>query len=225
MVSVVSIATALVLDECKAASMVSVQDRRRFGRRCTHSLLEAVRGAGISQRTRRPYLRVLSIHVFGRRAAGSQRSWAREGLERLSAGSGIRSVVEQGQEGGISAAVEHHDGVMAWVWPRGQVGVRGRAVGRWRLIGDVPFEFESEVARASAVAEASHVESGAAAARHDVGLQGGLLMRSGGRWTESRSMEVVERQSAIESRQAEGTEARLIVHVTRDVTPTEVEAA
>ena len=39
------------------------------------------------------------------------------------------------------------------------MGIGGRAVGRWRLIGDVPFEFESEVARASAVAEASHVES------------------------------------------------------------------
>jgi hypothetical protein len=51
------------------------------------------------------------------------------------------------------------------------VGVGGRAVGRWRLIGDVPFEFESEVARASAMAEASHVKSSAAAARHDVVFQ------------------------------------------------------
>lgn len=51
------------------------------------------------------------------------------------------------------------------------MGVGGRAVGRWRLIGDVPFEFESEVARASAMAEASHVKSSAAAARHDVVFQ------------------------------------------------------
>lgn len=35
------------------------------------------------------------------------------------------------------------------------------------LRGDVPFEFVGEVARASALTEASHVEGGAAAARHD----------------------------------------------------------
>jgi hypothetical protein len=46
-----------------------------------------------------------------------------------------------------------------------------RRVGCWRLVGDVPFEFESEVARASAVAKASDIESSAAAARHDVKLQ------------------------------------------------------
>jgi hypothetical protein len=35
-----------------------------------------------------------------------------------------------------------------------------------RLDGDVPFEFVGQVARASALTEASHVEGGAAAARH-----------------------------------------------------------
>ena len=37
---------------------------------------------------------------------------------------------------------------------------------RERLGGDVPFEFICEVARARALAEAGHVEGGAAAARH-----------------------------------------------------------
>jgi hypothetical protein len=35
-----------------------------------------------------------------------------------------------------------------------------------RLDSDVPFEFVGEVARASALTEASHVEGGATAARH-----------------------------------------------------------
>jgi hypothetical protein len=38
--------------------------------------------------------------------------------------------------------------------------------GGWRFRSDVPFEFICEVARARALAEAGHVESGAAAARH-----------------------------------------------------------
>lgn len=40
---------------------------------------------------------------------------------------------------------------------------------RWRVCGDVPFELVGEVARASALAEAGHVEGGAAAARHGCG--------------------------------------------------------
>jgi hypothetical protein len=35
-----------------------------------------------------------------------------------------------------------------------------------RLDGDVPFEFVGQIARASALTEAGHVEGGAAAARH-----------------------------------------------------------
>ena len=37
---------------------------------------------------------------------------------------------------------------------------------RERLVGDVPFEFICEIARARALAEAGHVEGGSAAARH-----------------------------------------------------------
>jgi hypothetical protein len=40
---------------------------------------------------------------------------------------------------------------------------------RERLRGDVPFEFICEIARARALAEAGHIEGGAAAARHVVG--------------------------------------------------------
>ena len=93
------------------------------------------------------------------------------------------------------------------------MGIGGRAVGRWRLIGDVPFEFESEVARASAVAEASHVESSAAAARHDVKLQREMLMQSGGgRSRAAVEMEVVERE---QSNRRKRKEPRL-VRVARD---------
>ena len=45
--------------------------------------------------------------------------------------------------------------------------------------GDVPFEFICEIARARALAEAGHVEGGAAAARHvdggGVGEKGGVM--------------------------------------------------
>ena len=44
---------------------------------------------------------------------------------------------------------------------------------RGRLRGDVPFEFICEIARARALAEAGHVEGGAAAARHGDGGGGG----------------------------------------------------
>ena len=50
---------------------------------------------------------------------------------------------------------------------------------RERLRGDVPFEFVCEIARARALAEAGHVEGGAAAARHvdggGVGEKGGVM--------------------------------------------------
>jgi hypothetical protein len=54
-------------------------------------------------------------------------------------------------------------------------------IGGWRerLRGDVPFEFICEIARARALAEAGHVEGGAAAARHvdgsGVGEKGGVV--------------------------------------------------
>jgi hypothetical protein len=63
---------------------------------------------------------------------------------------------------------------------------------RERLGGDVPFEFICEVARARALAEAGHVEGGAAAARHfcsgglgergDVAVVGDGCRGRGGRW-------------------------------------------
>ena len=77
---------------------------------------------------------------------------------------------------------------------RNGVGIGGQAVGRWRLIGDVPFEFECEVARASAVAEASHVESSAAAARHDVVLQGDVDAKWLWKDRAAVDVEVVERE-------------------------------
>lgn len=60
---------------------------------------------------------------------------------------------------------------------RGQGSVRRDdggcdVAGRWRLCGDVPFEFVGEVARASALTEASHVKS-SATARHDDDESGG----------------------------------------------------
>jgi hypothetical protein len=51
---------------------------------------------------------------------------------------------------------------------------------RGRLCGDVPFEFVGEVARASALAETSHVEGGAAAARHVDGVVVGERESDGG---------------------------------------------
>lgn len=52
------------------------------------------------------------------------------------------------------------------------------AAGRKQEGGDVPFEFVGEVARAGTLAEASDIESGAAAARHvggvDASVMGGL---------------------------------------------------
>lgn len=58
---------------------------------------------------------------------------------------------------------------------------------RERLGGDVPFEFICEVARARALAEAGHVEGGAASARHGGGAvfsrmwgQKGALDEAGG---------------------------------------------
>jgi len=51
------------------------------------------------------------------------------------------------------------------------------------LCGDVPFEFICEIARARALAEAGHVEGGAAAARHvdggGVGEKGGVMAVGG----------------------------------------------
>jgi len=119
-VGIVSIATALVLDKCEAACVVSIHDRPRLGQVCTHSLLEAVRGAGISQRTRRPYLRVLSIHVFDCRAAGVGRARERSSEDSM-VGRGIRSVIRRRWEGGIAAGIEHHRRVTVWALEDGRL--------------------------------------------------------------------------------------------------------
>jgi len=50
-VRVIGIATALVLNKCEAGGLAAACSLRKA---CTYSLLEAERGAGISQRTRRP---------------------------------------------------------------------------------------------------------------------------------------------------------------------------
>lgn len=54
MVSVIGVATALVLDKGETDAEVSGVLGRLTCQRSTHSLLEEVRGAGMSQRTRRP---------------------------------------------------------------------------------------------------------------------------------------------------------------------------
>lgn len=54
MVSVIGVATALVLDKGETDAEVSSVLGRLTCQRSTHSLLEEVRGAGMSQRTRRP---------------------------------------------------------------------------------------------------------------------------------------------------------------------------
>lgn len=54
MVSVIGVATALVLDKGKTDAEVSSVLGRLTRQKSTHSLLEEVRGAGMSQRTRRP---------------------------------------------------------------------------------------------------------------------------------------------------------------------------
>jgi hypothetical protein len=81
---------------------------------------------------------------------------------------------------------------------------------RERLGGDVPFEFICEVARARALAEAGHVEGGAAAARHfcsgglgergDVAVVGDGCRGRGGRWW-SRER---ERESGMARRKSNG---------------------
>lgn len=53
-VGIVSVTAALVFDEGKAACTLGLCNQK--GRIITHSLLDAERGAGMSQRTRRPYL-------------------------------------------------------------------------------------------------------------------------------------------------------------------------
>ena len=67
-----------------------------------------------------------------------------------------------------------------------QCALRCNGGRRERLCGDVPFEFICEIARARALAEAGHVEGGAAAARHvdggGVGEKGGV-MAVGGEWS------------------------------------------
>jgi len=57
MVGIIRITTALIFDECESADRVSryvllMQRNTEIGG--THSLLAALRGAGMSQRTRRP---------------------------------------------------------------------------------------------------------------------------------------------------------------------------
>ncbi len=60
MVGIIRITTALIFDECEPADRVSryvLLMQRNTEISGTHSLLAALRGAGMSQRTRRPYLR------------------------------------------------------------------------------------------------------------------------------------------------------------------------
>ena len=54
MISIISVTTALVLNESEPVTSVSLF---WLLRRTTYNRLDAERGAGMSQRTRRPYLR------------------------------------------------------------------------------------------------------------------------------------------------------------------------
>ena len=138
----------------------------------TDSLLDAVRGAGMSQRTRRPYLQRSVSRCSWNAAPCALRlcDWERgTNLERRRYESKIaRSVVDEAPSRSCMCALTI-DG-------RGAMcDVRCGAMED----GDVPFEFICEIARARALAEAGHVEGGAAAARHvdggGVGEKGGVM--------------------------------------------------
>lgn len=55
-VRVISISAVFVLDECEAAMHVSQWIIAKTGQRYAYSRLDVDRGAGMSQRTSRPYL-------------------------------------------------------------------------------------------------------------------------------------------------------------------------
>lgn len=138
----------------------------------TDSLLDAVRGAGMSQRTRRPYLQRSVSRCSWNAAPCALRwcDWERgTNLERQRYESKVaRSVADEAPSRSCMCALTI-DG-------RGAMcDVRCGAMED----GDVPFEFICEIARARALAEASHVEGGAAAARHvdggGVGEKGGVM--------------------------------------------------
>ena len=136
-----------------------------FGGMNTDSLLDAVRGAGMSQRTRRPYLqRVVSKRSWNAAPCASRLcDWMRGmHLERRRYGSEVaHPIVDEAQSKSCMCALTINGGgsdVRCALWCNG-----GR---RERLCGDVPFEFICEIARARALAEAGHVEGGATAARH-----------------------------------------------------------
>lgn len=138
----------------------------------TDSLLDAVRGAGMSQRTRRPYLqRVVSKCSWNAAPCASRLcAWVRGmNVERRRYESEVvRPIVDEAQSKPCMCALAINgggSGVRCALWCNG--GWRGR------LRGDVPFEFICEIARARALAEAGHVEGGAAAARHGDGGGGG----------------------------------------------------
>lgn len=164
----------------------------KLGGMDTDSLLDAVRGAGMSQRTRRPYLQRVVSKCSWKAAPCASRlcDWIRGmNLERRRYESEVvRAIVDEAQSKPCMCALTINGGgsdVRCALWCNG--GWRGR------LRGDVPFEFICEIARARALAEAGHVEGSAAAARHvdgdggggergDVMAEGGECGGGGGWW-------------------------------------------
>lgn len=157
MIGIVSIPTRFILHERETgANSQNNQDLFSAGAGRTYRRDEADRGAGMSQRTRRPYLRVevrLGVH---RRIAGRTRNRERGGRRSRSV---EEDYLHDGRsEGGIDRSIGSGRKCNA---EEEQVGESTS-----RIVEDVPFEFVCEVAGAGSVREAGHVECGATAARH-----------------------------------------------------------
>lgn len=62
----------------------------------------------------------------------------------------------------------------------GRTGFEGRTRTTTVMVSDIPLEFESQVARAGAMAKAGHVESGRSALRHDCCVRSVMYQEGGG---------------------------------------------
>lgn len=157
-VSIVSVATALILDECEAAGLVSMHGCRVLDQGiltvCLRRCEEPECHSGRDVRTFESCQYTSSIAGWAHRVGVGSAVW--QDSEGMGLDWGVRSARRRGWDEGVNS-IE-------------RVMVDWRMAGRcrWRLRGDVPFEFVCEVARASALAEAGHVEGCAAAARHGV---------------------------------------------------------
>lgn len=170
-VRIISITARFILNEREARDKLladAFHNKASWGK--TYRRLEAERGAGISQRTRRPYLREdVRLRVYCRVAEGRK---TQEDRWSDVAGGECEGYLQEGT--GWGRSIDSDRGGYAGGRMRRSRDRCARRGGREggddrsasRIVVDVPFELVGKVAGARAVAEASDVERGAAAARH-----------------------------------------------------------